>query len=154
MSRSRPRANSKAVTPLTAIADRRDPDHVRAVGRRRVEQAAHRLGADRADRDQQEQGVDQRGEDRRFLEPIGELAATASAWPSPRRPRPTTSPSTSERLCPASAISAIELAVKPEDRTRRRRIATLSAIPSAKARRKVVAVMLVVRMAVRPSRAA
>ena len=37
-----------------------------------MEQPADRLGADRADRDQQEQGVDQRREDRRFLQAVGE----------------------------------------------------------------------------------
>ena len=53
-------------------ADRGDRDHRLALGRRRMEQAADRFRADRADRDQQEQRSWQRRQDRRLLEPVGE----------------------------------------------------------------------------------
>ena len=67
--------------------DRGDPDHRLRFGRRRVEQPAHRLRRDRSDRDQQEQGVDQRGEDRGLLEAVGEARRRRAPAPSPRRPR-------------------------------------------------------------------
>ena len=77
MSALRPRANIKAVSAVDDDADRGDDDHRRAVGRRRIEQPPDRLRDDRPDRDQQEQGIDQRGEDRRLLQTVGEARREA-----------------------------------------------------------------------------
>ena len=63
MSRSRPRANSNAVAPLTRMQA--------PFGKGRMEQPADRFGADCADRDQQEQRIGECGEYRRFLETVG-----------------------------------------------------------------------------------
>ena len=50
--------------------------------RRRVEEPADRLGADGPDGDEKEQRVDQRRQDRRLFEPVGE----ASRWRHLRKP--------------------------------------------------------------------
>ena len=72
MSASRPRANISAVTPLMMMPIAATTITVAPSVVAGIEQAADGLGADRSDGDQQEQGVDQRGEDRRFLQAVGE----------------------------------------------------------------------------------
>ena len=59
--------------------DRRDDDDVAALGRRRMEQAPHRFRPDRTDRDQQEQRIDQRRQDRGLLEAVSEARARRAA---------------------------------------------------------------------------
>ena len=79
--------------------------------------------------------LSKRGEDRCFLEAVGEARRRSASRHAPRRAQATTRPSTSDRLCPASASSAIELARKPKivsTMTKPR----LSAMPMAKARLK------------------
>ena len=61
--------------PVDQYPDCRDGHHHIAVRRFGMDQSADRLGDDPADRDQQQQGIDQRGEDRAFLEAIGKARA-------------------------------------------------------------------------------
>ena len=56
----------------------------------------------------------ERREDRRLLEAVGEARRRSARRASAPPAQATTSPSTSERLCPASDSSAIELARKPK----------------------------------------
>jgi len=71
MSRWRPR-EEQGGEPVHDDSGCSDDRHHPALGYRGVEQPPHRLGPDRSDCNQQQQGIGERREDRRFLQPIGE----------------------------------------------------------------------------------
>ena len=60
----RPRMNNSAVPPLMTIPSAGDPDHGPARNLGRLSQAVDRFHRDAADRDKQQAGIDQGGEDR------------------------------------------------------------------------------------------
>jgi hypothetical protein len=115
-------------------ADRGDQHHHAARHRRRVHQPLARLQRDRTDRDQQQHRVEQGREDGRSAQAVGE-ALRGGRLANSVPPQAMSSPSTSERLWPASASSDIESIhspAMPSTSTKPR----LSAVPIANARPK------------------
>ena len=86
MSPLRPRANSQAVKALIAMPIPATTETVEAGDDGRVAEPLHRLEHDRAERDEQQQRVGERGEDRRSLQPISE--ALGRRAPRQRRAAP------------------------------------------------------------------
>ena len=96
-------------------ADQGDGDDGHAGDWLRRRQALHRLDGDRADGDQQDDGIEQRREDRRAAQAIGEARRSAGAAPARvGAPGGGRGPCTSPKLCPASASSAIEWPRRPK----------------------------------------
>ena len=121
-------------------ADRGDDHHGPAGHRLGLGEAADRLPRDDAERDQQQQRVDEGREDRRAAQTIS-VAAAGRRRPSVAAAQAMTRPSTSLRLWPASASSAIEPLTTPYPPSTPTK-ARLSAVPIAKARPKLAGAWL------------
>ena len=120
-----------AIDDDAGAGDRHDDS---ARHRLRIAEAAQRLPRQRADGDQQQRGVEQRGQNRRAAQTVGEprvgarLANTAAS-------QAIANASTSLKLWPASESSATEWAKTPPAASATTK-AALSATPMAKARPK------------------